>query len=98
MRHMMGGGNDIPLGIYRSSYGIRWLLLVRDGYVRYSRGGDRHYVCKVETFLRWARKNRAMRVDNQDETSRSQEGPLNEYLVHERRSHVRIALRSRRQH
>lgn len=35
----------------------RYVLGVIGGYVRYSRGGDHHYMCQVKTFKRWLRAN-----------------------------------------
>jgi len=43
----------------RAGFAPRWVLWVSAERVLYSRGGDKHYECKRETFRRWVRATQA---------------------------------------
>lgn len=40
----------------RAHIGHRYVIGVLNGMVRYSRGGDRHYMCQVATFDSWIKR------------------------------------------
>jgi len=46
----------------------RWVLGEIDGIIRYSKGGNEHFCCRVQTFINWARRTNAAKGSSDKES------------------------------
>jgi hypothetical protein len=56
---------DVDLGLYVHRSGRpRYVIYIMPPVVVYSKGGDRVYSCKLQTFRRWMRDSRHVKLDS----------------------------------